>query len=356
MQYLKDFFTLLLDRRVSWTSKLLVFLAIVAYILLPIDLIPDFLLPLGIVDDGGFVLAAVVAFTRQAHQQVAKKSQAEAQVLPAAEDDQLVASEHAPPASPVVAQPIIIQQPGRGGVDCGCLALLATLLVAPVIGFGIVLYTTSLSLSGIVGPVLDFINPPRTVNIVSSRTILDSLQELGKLVTVRSEFAQPDLLVEIDEGILSSGYHSANHFVQGSIEAGVDLSQFDRDDMRIDPATGSIHLNLPPPIITTCNIEYIDQNEHSIAVLPKDWDALRQLAEYEALMEFQQDAEEKERILEKAKEGIRDRLGSFINTLTGAQVHIDFDESGKSQFDETCYPEPPDDWAIDDDGEWHRTN
>lgn len=365
MQVLSDFIHLMLDRRVSLVSKLLFFALVGIYILLPIDLIPDFLLPLGVVDDGGLIVAAVVGFTRHARKQVALDFAAAApngdvtvlppDVQPAAGGDTALAqSKHAGPAP---TSQVFIHRDSRGsGLSCGCLALIGLLFVSPFIGFAILTLSSGLALSGLFAPVFDLIDPPASVNLVSSRTIVNSLRGLGQLVTVRGEFSQTDLKVSVHEGILNSGYHSANHVALGRIEAGVDITQFDRDDVRYDAATGAIHLTLPPPIITNCNIEHIDQDDYSLSVLQKDWDAVRQLAEYEAIAQFREDALEGG-ILAESKEEITHRLGTFINTLTGSPVHIEFEDPGEAQYGDTCLPDLPTGWQIDaETGEWTRAS
>lgn len=56
---------LLLDRRVGTTTKLIPLLAVV-YILSPIDLVPDLLLPFGVADDLGALLLGLQLFIRSA--------------------------------------------------------------------------------------------------------------------------------------------------------------------------------------------------------------------------------------------------------------------------------------------------
>lgn len=56
---------LLLDRRVSSTAKLIP-VAMIAYILSPIDLLPDVLLPFGVADDIGVLLLGLQWFIRSA--------------------------------------------------------------------------------------------------------------------------------------------------------------------------------------------------------------------------------------------------------------------------------------------------
>lgn len=366
MQIISDFIQLMLDRRVSLLSKLLFFGLVGIYIVLPIDLIPDFLLPLGVVDDGGLIVAAVIAFTRHARKQVepeivADAASSDVTVLPAdtpppaASGDTALALSEKASSKPAPTSQVFIHRDSRGsGLSCGCLALIALLIASPFVGIAVLALSSGFALSGLIAPVLDFINPPPSVNFVSSRTIVDSLRGLGQLVTVRSELSKPDLQVAINEGIANSGYHSASHVALGSIEAGVDITQFGRDDVRFNAQDGSIHLTLPQPMITSCNVEHIDQRDHSITVLQKDWDAVRQLAEYEAIMQFREDALEGG-ILEEAKAEITQRLGAFLNILTGSPVHIKFEDEGEARLGNTCLPDLPTGWQIDaENGEWKR--
>lgn len=60
---------LLFDRRVSGTAKMIP-VAMVLYMLSPIDLVPDFLLPLGIVDDLGAFIVGLQLFIQSAPREV----------------------------------------------------------------------------------------------------------------------------------------------------------------------------------------------------------------------------------------------------------------------------------------------
>lgn len=63
---------LILDRRVSAAVKLIP-VAMIAYILSPIDLIPDFLLPFGVVDDLSALLLGLQLFLRSVPQDVVEE-------------------------------------------------------------------------------------------------------------------------------------------------------------------------------------------------------------------------------------------------------------------------------------------
>ena len=67
MRQLRNFASLMIDRRVPLLSSKLAFLAVVGgYILFPVDLLPDILPLVGIVDDGTVMLTALALFTRYA--------------------------------------------------------------------------------------------------------------------------------------------------------------------------------------------------------------------------------------------------------------------------------------------------
>ncbi|MCY3778695.1 MAG: DUF4230 domain-containing protein [Chloroflexi bacterium] len=366
---ISDFLKLFLDRRVSLASKFLFIALVGVYLVLPIDLIPDFLLPLGMVDDGGLILAAVVAFTRHARNQVEDSDGSAASgnydtvlapsALPSeAETGREIALAENEPASPTEAQrSVYIQREyHRGGTNYGCLGLFALLIFSPFVGMAILVLSSGMALSGLIAPIIDLFDLPASANVVSGRTIVQSLHGLGQLVAVRGEFVKSDVQVSVQEGFLNSGYHSANHVAVGVIEAGVDITRFASEDLRFDLETGVITLTLPEPMITSCNIDHIDQYEYSVSLLQKDWDTVRQLAEYDAIIQFRQDALEGG-ILNRAKEDITYRLGTFVNTLTGSPVDIEFKENSNGNvFGDTCLPDVPGGWQFDaESGEWVRT-
>ena len=106
-------------------------------------------------------------------------------------------------------------------------------------------------------------------------TIVTSIQGMGQLVTVKHEIVKTDIKVEIHRGLLNSGYYSAEHDVIGAIEAGIHFDALDEDSVRF--GNDAYIVTLPAPIITSCRIEYIDQNEYSLTLLAADWDMVRQI-------------------------------------------------------------------------------
>ena len=370
MQHLNEFIALLSNKRVSLRAKLFFVVAVAAYILLPIDLIPDVFLPVGFVDDGGVILAAMALFIRQARNEIGSESAVssahENSIVASVPDDENLSETKAQYKSVIESEAEVrdtlsgnlhiyshSSAPGSG-VSWGCMAFFVILILSPFVGIAILLLSGSMALNSFIAPIFDAIGAPATANIVSSRTIVNSVRGLGQLVTVRVELAKTDIQVSIHGGFLNSGYHSANHVALGIIEAGIDISEFGKDNL-YRPDNQSMVLTLPAPIVTSCNIEHIDQYEKSLAVL-KDWDTVRQLAEFDAILEFRQDALEGG-ILEKAKDEVAYRLGNFVSELTGAQVQIDFEEpAAPPVYGDTCYPDPPSGWQKDENGEWRKTN
>lgn len=371
MQRLYDFAALMTDRRVSWASKLFFVIVVGAYIALPLDLIPDIFLPFGIVDDGGLVIAAIAMFMRHVNRQIERQAIVSGTenkdiVTPEVENnvvvsdidkDSVVVSVGVNDYPKARKQQLDIHSTARGsGNNFGCLALIAVLIVSPCIGLAIVILSSSAGLSGMFSSVMNFLDPPATVNIVSNRTIVHSLQGLGQLVTVSSEVAKAGIQVSVNEGFLNAGYYSANHATVGVIEAGIDITTMDKDDVSYDSTMNTYTLRLPAPSITSCRIEYIDQYDGSLTLLPADWDAIRQLAQHEALKQFAQDMLEGG-ILERAEEETTLRIGNFISTLTGSQAHIEYEErDAEAKLPPSCQPDPPNSWEKGEDGAWSRAD
>ena len=370
MQRLNDFVALMADRRVSWASKLFFVIVVGAYIVLPLDLIPDIFLPFGIIDDGGVVMAAIAMFMRHASGQIERQiivsetenndivtTDAENSIVPSdADKDSVVVSSVVNDYPKTRKQQDIHNTPRGSGNNFGCFALIALLIVSPCIGLAILILSGSAALSGMFSSVMNFLNPPPTVNIISSRTIIHSLQGLGQLVTVSSEVAKADIQVSVNEGFLNAGSYSAKHVAVGVIEAGIDIATRDKDHVSYDSTSNTYTLRLPPPNITSCRIEHIDQYGGSLTILPADWDLLRQLAQHDAIKQFAQDMIEGG-ILERAKDETTLRMGNFIRALTGSQAHIEYEEGdGEANLPPSCQPDPPSGWVKGEDGAWSRAS
>ncbi len=195
---------------------------------------------------------------------------------------------------------------------------------------------------------------PNQVVVETSRTIINNLQGMGQLVTVKAEVAKTDVRISIHRGILDFGYYSANHIAVGVIEAGIDFDAINDESVRF--ANDAYTLILPAPIITSCRIEHIDQNEYSFTLLAADWDTVRQLAQHEAIVQFAEEMIENG-ILERAKEETAIRIGDFVSNLSGKLVNIEYaTASGEPVKPPSCEPDAPSGWEKDENGGWRRAD
>ncbi len=202
--------------------------------------------------------------------------------------------------------------------------------------------------------VRDFFFPETAAYVRSPHTIVNSINGIGQLVTVTSEVAKTDVKVEIHEGFLNAGYYSANHIAIGAVEAGINFDAIDENSLRFEEDVYT--LTLPAPIVTSCRIEHIDQNQHSFTLLAADWDMVRQLAQADALMQFVEEMIENG-ILERAEEETALRLGDFVRELTGKPAQIEFAaRDGEIELPQSCQPITPSGWEKDPSGAWKRRN
>lgn len=227
--------------------------------------------------------------------------------------------------------------------------IVRNLLSIALLVFGIVAGVLAI---GMIEDIRTFLFPETAAHVRSNITIIESIQGIGQLVTLRSEMAKPDIRVDIKGGLFGIVRYSANHIAVGAVEAGIDFDALDEGSIQFQDDTYT--LTLPAPVITSCRIEHIDQNQHSIALLGADWDMVRQIAHAEAITGFARKMIE-EGILERAEEEAAWRLVDFVSALTGRPVRVEFSERvGKLELPLSCQPVAPSGWEKDDDGAWKR--
>ena len=201
------------------------------------------------------------------------------------------------------------------------------------------------SLNPIVTPLANFLNymaSPPTANVVTSRTVINSIKRIGKLITVTSEVHKESVYVSINQGFLNSESYSADHEAIGVIEAGIDFTKVKGDSFYCDDS--SCTLILPAPGITHCQIVRFKQMDYSITILQADWQLVEELGRYESVEFFVKDVLEAG-ILDEAEEETELLLGEFVSDLTGKPVDIIFEEQNdKADLADTCEPEPPFGW------------
>lgn len=200
-----------------------------------------------------------------------------------------------------------------------------------------------------VSALLDRLAPPAVANIVSSQTIINSITELGELVTVSAETSKMDVFIEVNKG--RPEYFSARHRVTGIIEAGINFADISADYIDEEYWT----LTLSPTMITSCRILDIEQYDWSTTVLQAPWDKVRQLAQHVSSLQFAEDMAE-EGILEDAQLQAELRLRDFVSSLTGKPVVVVFKPRDEEiDFHEACDMEQPDNWEDTGDGGWVQT-
>lgn len=341
--FLADAVTLFLDRRVPWVSKLLFVGGAAAYFLLPIDIIPDFLPPLGIIDDGGAILVLTSLFTHVASRQLESKDTLSEEI-----DNE-------------GKQVYVSQKSGRWGfneVALGCLAFTGIMALILTTGVAVALLSGVWTLNTVISSIGGFFGQPTTATIIPSRTIVTSLKPLGQLVSISVEVAQADIHVGVNTGGINLCGHSAKHVAQGAVEAGVDITKVDEDNILYDEASDMYTLTLPSPSITSCRVDYIRQYERSGASVAcaADWDAIRMLAQHEAINLFVEDTLEAD-IISRAERETTLLMESFISALTGSDVKVVYDEPDEeTQLPASCQPQLPRGWAFDEtQNTWVRT-
>ena len=139
--------------------------------------------------------------------------------------------------------------------------------------------------------------------------LLDVIQPMGMLVTAR-QGVDSNVKVGVQDGLLNLCGASVDHVVEGTVEAGVDLSQISGGDVVRDAAAGRWTLQLGPAELSSCRIDYIRQQDRSFTACPKDWDEYRLLAETVVLPQFVEDAVG-EGLLEETERESAHRAGQF---------------------------------------------
>jgi hypothetical protein len=260
---------------------------------------------------------------------------------------------YTPPPAPVGYAPAPAPQSAASGCKwvvlggLGCLGLLILPIVAALV-LGVTSVTqVSQQLLGIFQP-----QPARAV-VETTPTIVNSVRDLGQLVSISVQVAKADLRVGIqDTAPLNVCGYAANHVAQGAIEAGIDLTRVSEGDVLYDAATNTYTLRLPPPQLTSCRVDYIRQYDRTTTACAVDWDEARLIASYTALVEFRDDAVEGG-ILEEARENARAVVTGFVGAVTGANVVVQFTEGASSSAPGTaglpasCAPEAPQGWYFD---------
>ena len=181
--------------------------------------------------------------------------------------------------------------------------------------------------------------------------LAESINSMGMLVTA-SHSGDAVVHKSVTNGIFNLCGVAVNHFAEGTIEAGVDLSQVSASDFSNDTRT----LILGRARIHSCRIDFIQQQRHSLTFCRQDWDDYRLLAEAEALKEILKEVLA-EGLLNNAETVASQMLESFLGSITGSEeVRVVFDTAGPNpDLPESCLREPPPGWTFDEESDtWKR--
>ena len=244
----------------------------------------------------------------------------------------------------------------RAGIGCrwfvigslGCMALLLIVLAIPIF-LGVT--TANNALSAIVG----IFRPgslPQVANVTSTQTLVQGIQPLGQLVSVSAQLAKADINIGIQAGALNACGFSADHVAQGAVEAGIDLTGFNTNSLNYDAASNTYTLRLPSPQLTSCRIDFIRQYRRSFTTCAVDWDEARLIAQYEAMIDFRDDAVEGG-ILTRARLEAELVIRNFVELLTQSNVQVIFDEPETPVVPPSCVPDIPEGWLMNEQtGQW----
>ena len=189
----------------------------------------------------------------------------------------------------------------------------------------------------------------------TTRTIVNSIQPLGQLVTMSVEVAHANVNVQASTALC--GYE-ANYVSQSVIEAGIDISAIDQDSIRYDEANDAYTVKAPAPAITSCRNEYFDQYSKSgggtATCFDDFWDDMSIIGRHLSMERYVNDALESG-ILQRAENQATIVLGNFISAVTGSLVHIEYSEyTDDSVIPTSCRLDLPPGWENDENGSWKR--
>src|SRR5829696_5071725 len=155
---------------------------------------------------------------------------------------------------------------GRKGGRFGSTLVLAFVIVVLGVGLGVALSTQSfMERLPVIGPVLFEEQPPRTT---TGPVVVEGIQDLDQLATVRW---RESVIVNRESGGTELERLLVGEKVllvaAGDVEAGVNLADLGRDDVRVERAT--VTIRLPEPEILSVSLD-----EEETGVYDRDFSLL----------------------------------------------------------------------------------
>lgn len=265
--------------------------------------------------------------------------------------------------NPNATNPQSTQRPVRRG-NSGCAWLFATVficvlftLLVPTVLVVTGVTTVSNILNGI-GSILGIdITPETTAVVETPPSVVQSIQPLGQLVSLRTELAKADINVNVTAGVGGLCGYNAQYVAESTIEAGTNLSQLTEDNFVFDETRDAYVLTLPAPQLIGCHVDYIRQYSLSNSICGRDIDMTRMLAQYVAALEFRDEAVERG-ILERAEREARITIGSFLDIVSDEDIIIEFSPPDPdAPLPDSCQPRVPDGWSYNaETNAWEAVN
>lgn len=223
------------------------------------------------------------------------------------------------------------------------------------------------SIQKLVAQISDFFNPPpASASVISSLSIINSVQPLAELVTTRVELAKINVQVSVDYGSLSGCSHTAAYAVAGEFEAGVDLGELQPGAVSYDEATNTYTVRLPGARLTDCTIRDLARYDViGLGICPSgaNRDHTQPLARYVALNEFRDEVLENG-ILNRAQREAQIIITNFVTAVVAASSPADAKPAVRIEFEQqdalrpaSCQPNPPGGWEFDTTtNRWNQNN
>ena len=211
---------------------------------------------------------------------------------------------------------------GKKGSGFGTTLALALLIVLLGVGLGIALSTSSMmSRIPVVGPLLFENEPARTT---TGPVVVEGVQDLDQLATVRWTESVP--VTRESGGTELERIFSGERVLliaTGEVEAGVNLADISKDDVRVSGDT--VTVRLPEPEILSTSLD-----EEKTRVYDRDFSPLNVRPDDDLVEEARARAVEKVEgaarengILDTAEQSAEDSIRAFVTTLGFEEVRFE---------------------------------
>lgn len=209
---------------------------------------------------------------------------------------------------------------GKWGSGLGTTLVMALVIVMLAIGIGL-----GLARYGYQLPLVGWIFPPPIVT--EKDVMIDGIQRLDQLATVR--FSESVIITKESGGDGIRGILTGEKtilFAKGDVEAGIDLSTLDRNDVRVDDKNKIVTIDLPEPQIFSASLDEKETRvyDRDLGLGPRlnPNDSQVEEARDEAQDTLREAAGEND-ILDYAERNAEDSIGALVTTLGFREVRFE---------------------------------